>query len=95
MFLAAAEVIFVGYLAIRYWRVAIPLALGWILLWAAPPFFEGIRDGIATLYGVTISNSVADISALVFVIFFIIGCLLRWWKTSLVMSGVALLIWAT
>ena len=74
----------------------LPWLGAWLfLLWAAPPFFEGMRNGAAAIYGLTLSDSVVDISALVFVIFFMVGCLMRFWKTSLVISGLALVIWAS
>jgi hypothetical protein len=92
MILGIAEFLLIAYFAIRYWRTSVPLAIGWFLLWAAPPFAEGMRDGVAKLYGVTVSNSVVDIAAIVFVIVSVVG---GRWITTLVVSGLMLLIWAT
>jgi hypothetical protein len=82
-------------LAISHWRTSVLLAIGWFLLWEAPPFAEGMRDGVAELYGVTVNNSVVDIAAIVVVIVLVVGCMKRRWITSLVVSGLVLLIWAT
>jgi hypothetical protein len=95
MVLDIAEFLLIAYFAIRYWRTSVPLAIGWFLLWAAPPFAEGLRDGVAKLYGVTTSNSVVDIAAIVFVIVLVVGCMRGRWTTSLIVGGLALLIWAT
>jgi hypothetical protein len=95
MILDIAEFLLIAYFAIRYWRTSVPLALGWFLLWAAPPFAEGMRDGVAKFYGVTVSNSVADIAAIVFVIVLVVGCMMGRWITSLIVGGLAPIIWAT
>jgi hypothetical protein len=95
MILDTAEFLLLAYFAIRYWRTLVPLAIGWFLLWAAPPFAEGMGDGMAKLYGVTVSNSVVDIATIVFVIVLVVGCMMGRWITSLVVSGVTLVIWAT
>jgi hypothetical protein len=95
MLLDIAEFLLIAYFAIRYWRTSVPLALGWFLLWAAPPFAEGMRDGMAEFYGVTTSNSVVDIAAIVLVIVLVVGCMMGRWITSLIVGGLVLLVWAT
>jgi len=95
MILGIAEVLLIAYFAIRYWRTSVPLAIGWFLLWAAPPFAEGMQDGVANFYGVTVSNSVVDIAAIVVVIVLFVGCMMRRWLASLVVSALVLLVWAT
>jgi hypothetical protein len=95
MVLVVAEFLFLSYLLICYRRTSVPLAIGWFLLWAAPSFAEGMRDGAAKLYGVTTSNSALDIAAIGFVIVLVVGCMMGRWVTTLVASGLMLLIWAT
>jgi hypothetical protein len=95
MVLAIAEFLFFAYLVIRYWRTSVPLTIGWFLLWAAPPFAEGMRDGVAKYYGIAATNSVVDIAAIVFVVVFVGGCMMERWITSLIVGGLALLNWAT
>lgn len=95
MALAIAEFLVVAYFVIRYWRIAVPLAIGWFLLWAAPPFAEGMRNGFAKYYGLTASNSVVDIAAEVFVVLLVGGCMMGRWTAALVVGGIMLAIWVT
>jgi hypothetical protein len=95
MVLNTAEFLLLGYFAIRYWPTSVPLAIGWFLLWAAPPLAEGMRDGVAELYGVTVSNGVVDIAAIAFVIVLVVGCMMGRWITSLIVGELALVIWGT
>jgi hypothetical protein len=64
MMLDIAEFLLIAYFAIRYWRTSVPLAIGWFLLWAEPPFAEGMRDGVTKLYGISVSNRLVDIAAI-------------------------------
>lgn len=95
MMLDIAEFLLIAYFAIRYWRTSVPLAIGWFLLWAAAPFAEGMRNGVAELYGVTVTNIVADIAAIVVVIVLVVGGMMGRWITSFVVGALVLVIWAT